>query len=209
MAANHGNNTMSYSPSTASQIEIARFNDVDPNPEHQITLDDTKHTREDVIMLPKLQTIIYACDLDNQTQAAMELVLSLASTNDAKVILMHAMEPLSTQASHMINNYMSEDVRNAMRKDAIDDTTKRMDILLSGMMDKYEKELSALNTPPEKVIANGTPADCVQRLAKEKNADLIVMNSRTHSRLGQMMLGSTANKVIHSSNIPVLVVPLK
>jgi len=160
-------------------------------------------------MLPKLQTIIYACDLDNQTQAAMELVLSLASTNDAKVILMHAMEPLSTQASHMINNYMSEDVRNAMRKDAIDDTTKRMDILLSGMMDKYEKELSALNTPPEKVIANGTPADCVQRLAKEKNADLIVMNSRTHSRLGQMMLGSTANKVIHSSNIPVLVVPIK
>lgn len=160
-------------------------------------------------MLPKLQTIIYACDLDNQTQAAMELVLSLASTNDAKVILMHAMEPLSAQASHMINNYMSEDVRNAMRKDAIDDTTKRMDILLSGMMDKYEKELSALKTPPEKVIVNGTPADCVQRLAKEKNADLIVMNSRTHSRLGQMMLGSTANKVIHSSNIPVLVVPIK
>lgn len=32
MAANHGNNTLSYSPSTASQVEIARFNDVDQNP---------------------------------------------------------------------------------------------------------------------------------------------------------------------------------
>lgn len=160
-------------------------------------------------MLPKLQTIIYACDLNGQTEAAMELVLNLAVTNDAKVILMYAMEPLSAQASHMINNYMSEEVRTAMHKDAIDNTRKRLDLLVSGMMDKYEEELSGLRTPPERMIVNGSPADSVQRLAKEKNADLIVMNSRTHSRLGQMMLGSTANKVIHSSNIPVLVVPIK
>ena len=31
-------------------------------------------------MLPKINTIIYACDLEGKTQAAMELVLSLANT---------------------------------------------------------------------------------------------------------------------------------
>jgi len=160
-------------------------------------------------MLPKINTIVYACDLDSQTQAAMELVLSLANTHGAKLILMHAMEPLNAQASNMINNYITEDVRNAMRKDAIVEIDARMKRLLSEFMEKYADELSGLETAPETLIVNGVPAESIQRLAKERDADIIVMNSRTHSRLGQMILGSTANKVIHSSKIPVLVVPIK
>ncbi|NLU99303.1 universal stress protein [Marinomonas sp. UCMA 3892] len=160
-------------------------------------------------MLPKINTIVYACDLDGKTQAAMELVLSLAKTHGAKVILMHAIEPLNAQASNMINNYITEEVRNAMRKDAITDINTRMDKLLAEFMEKYSEELCSLETAPETLIVNGAPADSIQRIAKEKNADLIVMNSRTHGRLSQMIIGSTANKVIHTSSIPVLVVPIK
>ncbi|ETI58119.1 universal stress protein [Marinomonas profundimaris] len=160
-------------------------------------------------MLPKIKTIVYACDLENQTQSAMELVLSLAKTNQAKIILMHVMEPLNTQASNMINNYISAEVVASMRKDAQEDIHTRMKTMLSDYMTKYEDELSALEFPPETLSVSGVPSDCIQDTAKEHNADLIVMNSRTHSRLGQMILGSTANKVIHSSAIPVLVVPIK
>ncbi|WP_219702145.1 universal stress protein [Marinomonas lutimaris] len=160
-------------------------------------------------MLPKINTIVYACDLDGKTQAAMELVLSLAKTHEAKVILMHAIEPLNAQAANMINNYITEDVRDAMRKDTIKDINTRMERLLSEFMEKYSEELSNLETPPETVIVNGVPSESIQRLAAEKNADLIVMNSRTHGRLSQMIIGSTANKVIHTSSIPVLVVPIK
>lgn len=160
-------------------------------------------------MLPKINTIVYACDLDGKTQAAMELVLSLANTHGAKVILMHAIEPLNAQASNMMNNYISEDIRETMRKDAIKDIKARMERLLSEFMEKYSAELSNLETPPETVIVNGVPSESIQRLATEKKADLIVMNSRTHGRLSQMIIGSTANKVIHTSSIPVLVVPIK
>tara|TARA_R110001606_G_scaffold251693_1_gene399675 strand:+ start:100 stop:582 length:483 start_codon:yes stop_codon:yes gene_type:complete len=160
-------------------------------------------------MLPKINTIIYACDLDGKTQAAMELVLSLAKTHGAKVILMHAIEPLNAQASNMINNYITEEVRNAMRKDAITDINARMEKLLAEFMEKYSEELSGLEIAPETLIVNGVPSESIQHIAKEKNADLIVMNSRTHGRLSQMIIGSTANKVIHTSSIPVLVVPIK
>ena len=160
-------------------------------------------------MLPKINTIIYACDLEGKTQAAMELVLSLANTHGAKVILMHAIEPLNAQAANMINNYITEDVRDAMRKDAIKDINTRMERLLSEFMEQYSQELSSLEQKPETMIVNGVPAESIQRIAKEKNADLIVMNSRTHGRLSQMIIGSTANKVIHTSSIPVLVVPIK
>jgi nucleotide-binding universal stress UspA family protein len=160
-------------------------------------------------MLPKINTIVYACDLDGKTQAAMELVLSLAKTHGAKVILMHAIEPLNAQAANMINNYITEEVRDAMRKDAIKDINERMERLLTEFMEKYSEELSGLEIAPETLIVNGAPSDSIQRIAKEKNADLIVMNSRTHGRLSQMIIGSTANKVIHTSSIPVLVVPIK
>ncbi|MGB0783899.1 MAG: universal stress protein [Marinomonas sp.] len=160
-------------------------------------------------MLPKINTIVYACDLDNHTQSAMALVMSLAKTNAAKVILMHAMEPLNAQASNMINNYITEEVRTAMRKDAVAEINARAQKTLSEFMKAYASELDDLSQAPETVIVNGVPAESIQKVAKEHNADLIVMNSRTHSRLGQMILGSTANKVIHSSSIPVLVVPIK
>ncbi|BDX03559.1 universal stress protein [Marinomonas pontica] len=160
-------------------------------------------------MLPKINTIVYACDLDNHTQSAMALVMSLAKTNAAKVILMHAMEPLNAQASNMINNYITEEVRTAMRKDAVAEINARAQKTLSEFMEAYASELDDLSQAPETVIVNGVPAESIQKVAKEHNADLIVMNSRTHSRLGQMILGSTANKVIHSSSIPVLVVPIK
>lgn len=160
-------------------------------------------------MLPKINTIVYACDLDNHTQSAMALVMSLAKTNAAKVILMHAMEPLNAQASNMINNYITEEVRTAMRKDAVAEINARAQKTLSEFMEAYASELDDLSQAPETVIVNGVPAESIQKVAKEHNADLIIMNSRTHSRLGQMILGSTANKVIHSSSIPVLVVPIK
>ncbi|TYL47374.1 universal stress protein [Marinomonas sp. IMCC 4694] len=160
-------------------------------------------------MLPKINTIVYACDLDNKTDSAMALVMSLAKAHGSKVVLMHAMEPLNAQATTMISNYISEDVRETMRQDAIVEINARMNALLSHFMTTYADELSTLAIEPETVLANGVPSECIQRTAKDKKADLIVMNSRTHSRISQMIIGSTANKVIHTSTIPVLVVPIK
>ena len=160
-------------------------------------------------MLPKIKTILYACDLESKTQAALELVLNLANTHQAKVILMHAIEPLNTQASSMISTYITNEVLASMNKDAKKEIRARMDKVLSELMEKHAEELSTLETPPETLITNGFPTDLIQSVAEEKNVDLIVMNSRTHSRLGQMIIGSTANRVIHNSRVPVLVVPIK
>mgnify|MGYP000686591839 CR=1 FL=1 len=160
-------------------------------------------------MLPKIKTILYACDLESQTQAALELVLNLANAHQAKVILMHAIEPLTTQASSMISTYITNEVLASMNKDAKNEIRARMDKVLSELMEKHAEELSTLETPPETLITNGFPTDLIQSVAEEKNVDLIVMNSRTHSRLGQMIIGSTANRVIHNSRVPVLVVPIK
>jgi nucleotide-binding universal stress UspA family protein len=52
----------------------------------------------------------------------------------------------------------------------------------------------------------GHAARYITEAAREHDADVIVMGSRGRTDLAGMVLGSTAHKVIHLSELPVLVV---
>ena len=55
-------------------------------------------------------------------------------------------------------------------------------------------------------IEDGAPAKVVLEVAKEIDADLIIMGSHRHTVIGDAMLGTTTHKVLHSTETPVLVV---
>jgi nucleotide-binding universal stress UspA family protein len=52
----------------------------------------------------------------------------------------------------------------------------------------------------------GQAADQIVAAARDHDAGVIVMGSRGRSDLTALVLGSTAHKVIHLSDLPVLVV---
>ncbi|MCZ2723203.1 universal stress protein [Marinomonas sp. 15G1-11] len=160
-------------------------------------------------MLAKINTIIYACDLEGKTQEAMSFVMSMALQNQAKVILVHALNPTSPQTEGMIQNYLPAETLQRIREEFISTTSEKMHAQINAFLEENSEELKDLKHKPEYVVAAGAPHEAIQNTAKGYKADIIVMNSRTHSKLGQMMLGSTANKVIHQSHIPVLVVPIR
>ena len=58
----------------------------------------------------------------------------------------------------------------------------------------------------EPVRAHGNVAQEIVRIAKERQADLIVMGTRGLSALSGILLGSVAQKVLHDSSIPVVMV---
>ncbi len=51
-----------------------------------------------------------------------------------------------------------------------------------------------------------TVADTLLRLARERDAQAIVVGARGHGRLGEMLLGSTSRELVHRAECPVLVV---
>ena len=159
-------------------------------------------------MLPKVSTILYACDLDGKTNQAMELVMNLAIANQAKVVIMHAMEPIGAQAANMIHNYMSEKTVKAMRDEAVNSVKERINKHLAEFVETHNEDMALLEQTPETMVVHGVPSEAIEKTAQQIGADMIVMNSRTHSRIGQMVIGSTANKVVHHSRVPVLVVPI-
>ena len=58
----------------------------------------------------------------------------------------------------------------------------------------------------EEVIVHGEAAAEIVRVAKEKNADLIVLSSHGRTGIGRILFGSTAEAVVRHASCPVLVV---
>jgi len=58
--------------------------------------------------------------------------------------------------------------------------------------------------PAKAVLLVGEPADAIVRLAQETGADLIAMSTHGHRFLGDLIYGSTASRVRHTVQIPVL-----
>ena len=57
-------------------------------------------------------------------------------------------------------------------------------------------------------MEKGNPVEVILNVAKEKNCDLIVMGTHGMGTLADVVMGSTARRVIRRSPTPVLVVRL-
>ena len=66
--------------------------------------------------------------------------------------------------------------------------------------------LEAAKVPYQPRILVGPVAETLVKHAKEKRCDLIYIGSRGRTSLEKALLGSTATKVLHISDVPVLLV---
>ncbi len=58
------------------------------------------------------------------------------------------------------------------------------------------------------IVVRGNPVEEILKYCEEKNCDLIVMGTHGHGTLADVMMGSTARRVLRRSTKPVLVVRL-
>ena len=68
------------------------------------------------------------------------------------------------------------------------------------------RKLDAAKLGYEARVLVGPIAESLVKHAKDKHCDLIYIGTRGHSELGKALVGSTAAKVLHISDIPVLLV---
>ena len=58
------------------------------------------------------------------------------------------------------------------------------------------------------ILREGTASKEIIKYADETNCNLIIIGSSGHSKITELLIGSTAQKVIDNSKIPILIVPL-
>ena len=75
-----------------------------------------------------------------------------------------------------------------------------------GMLAAAKKKLDGAGIPYKATVLVGPVAETLVKHAKDKRCDLIYIGTRGMSELGKALVGSTATKVLHISDVPVLLV---
>ncbi len=135
-------------------------------------------------------TILLAIDLSDEADQVASKAVSLAKADNAQLHIIHVIEPLSFAYGGDIPMDFSR-IQEELQQQAEDQLNTFC-----------EKHSIAAN---KQHIVIGRPETEIHALAEDLEADVIVLGS--HGRHGlALLLGSTANGVLHGANCDVLAV---
>jgi len=137
------------------------------------------------------KTILVAVDLSNESDKIINSALALADGDTARIWLSHVVEPVA--AAYPIDAYAINMTK--LQEEAMAIAAERLGNIASKFSIPEDRQL---------VLAGAAAAE-VRNKAEELEADLIVIGS--HGRSGwKLLLGSTANKVLHGATCDIMTV---
>jgi len=159
-------------------------------------------------MLPTIKTILYASDISPGSRPAFRMAVEQAIKHDAQIVFLHAVEPFNSAAAAMVKDYLPRKVNAAHTHAWLNEYKERITQRIQDFLDTELPEGTRLPHPTQIKVLVGPAAKTIVRSADKLSADLIVMGERSTSTASRIFLGSTAQKVLHHTQIPVLIVPL-
>lgn len=140
------------------------------------------------------KTILYATDFSESSDHAFQYAFSLAKQYQSKLAIIHVInEPVDLRGfyvPHISFDKLEEEIEQGALK----------------MMEKFCRE----NLPDygnyESYVVPGIPYDEIIKKADEIDADLIVMGTHGRAGLDHVLFGSTAEKVVRKSAVPVMTI---
>jgi len=133
------------------------------------------------------KTILVTVDGTTTDRVIIDHVKKLAKLAESRVVLLHVADGWAART------YGPDAVSRE-----IDDDTKYLRAV------REELESQGISTEAE--LAYGDPAREITRWISEKHCDLVAMSTHGHRFLADLFLGTTASKVQHSVDVPVLLV---
>ena len=137
------------------------------------------------------QHILLAVDFSEDSAMVTRKALDMAHTSNAKLSLIHVVEYTSSMYAGDIPLPEDLDLDRRLTDQAVE---KLAELVSSNHIQNAERRVEI-----------GVPKHEIVRVAEEVGADLIIVGS--HGRHGlQLLLGSTANGVLHQAKCDVLAV---
>ena len=138
--------------------------------------------------------ILVALDLSNEAQQVAERGRNLAAHYDAKLSLIHVVEPIVVDNSY--------DLMTSLPAELDDTLQERARIFLAKVSNQLNQE------GIQQIVTLGSIRGEIFRVAQEQAMDLIVVG--THGRHGVgILLGSTANAILHGTPCDVHAVRIR
>ena len=140
------------------------------------------------------QTILVPSDFSECGETAWNHAVQLAKVHNSRIVVLYVVEPVM---SHYGLVGLIPGVKELEEQHDIASRLK-----LKELVDHAEEQ----GLTVEGKILTGKPSRCVLDAAKDAGADLIIMGTHGRSGLAHDNIGSTAERVVQKSGVPVLVV---
>lgn len=148
-----------------------------------------------IISMIDLHRILVPTDFSKHSQNALAYATAFAEKFNADLYLLHVVQDLTL----FIPDAMSMGPPVAP---PIEQFTAAAKAALERVIEEHKLQQFKVHAE----VREGTPFYEIVRFAKESNIDLIIMGTHGHNALVQMLLGSTAEKVVRKAPCPVLTV---
>lgn len=141
--------------------------------------------------------ILFADDLSKRAEKALRSAVEMAHCFQAKLYIINVRE-----------DFLNKDELVMLRVDLSDflDDTKKKAVEIKRRIELDVDALSGVDMNYEIILREGKPADVICDVARELNADLIVVGSHGASPWKDALLGSTAHTVLKNAGRSVLTV---
>jgi nucleotide-binding universal stress UspA family protein len=166
-----------------------------------------------------VKKILYATDLSENARYAFAYAVSLADLYNAAITIIHVLPEVPTLLDQSVIGYISAERWEEIKSQQLDEAKealigkKREHLAIKEALHQFSEDVKQQQkgdgfTTDEIIVERGNPVEEIIRNAEERNCDLVVMGTHGQGTLADVMLGSTARRVIRRSKMPVLVVRL-
>lgn len=138
------------------------------------------------------KTIVLATDLSSRCDRALDRAAELAARWHARLLIVHAIDPHEGTLERRHLTDLPSWRRPPGRTRLVEAQIRR--------------DLRAQLAHVEVRVEEGDPADVIQRVAAESSCELVVTGIARDETLGRYFLGTTVERLVRRSPVPILVV---
>jgi len=138
------------------------------------------------------KTILVPVENRETDQTILQHIRLLARLTNSKLILVHVADGWVARNYEQFELQESDEIKQDRQ-----------------YLNSLENELRSEGFEVRSVLAMGEPATEIIKLARAEPVELIAMTTHGHGLVGDIVYGSTADKVRHNVDVPVLLLKVK
>lgn len=141
-----------------------------------------------------IRAIMVPIDFSVHSKNALKYAVPLAEKFGASLHLVYVVEPTIYPADLGFGQVVLPGVEDELREKGADELESLI-----------EREIGK-RVPATSAVRSGNPHQEILREAEEKGVDMIVVATHGHSGVEHMLFGSTADRIVRKSKVPVLTI---
>lgn len=163
-----------------------------------------------VLEQAKIGSILFATDLSENADRAFAYAVSLADAYQADVTVLHVFGQLPPNADLLLVSFLGygsiEELHQKSEAQLMDRIKQRIERFCTDVAEGLPSCRFVVKTV---LVETGKASERILHHAHSGAYDALVMGSRGHGLVQEVLMGGTSRKVLRDCRIPVLTVPMR